>query len=272
MNNPTPRFTGIFIPIEILEREDINAFDKVLLSWIDALYCKDHHGCFASNEYLANRLKVEPNTIAKIITKLRKLNLIEDISFDGRTRVIRALINHHVEEAQRNPALDKNPTPIGRPSNPTLDIRPSTPYIESKDENKDKDIAQTARSATQPRSSSGSDITFSFSTNNFENINDKDLNTWTQLYPAVNIQRELLDMIEWIRANPSKSKSKKHWRQFIRGWLQRQNEKSTNRMAYQSAKENKILDKHRGFQKDDRPVHPSRTFDFSNCEEETKCS
>lgn len=136
MNNPTPRFTGIFIPIEILELDTINAMDKILLSWIDALYCKDHKGCYASNEYIATKLNLEANTVAKILTKLRKLNLIEDVSFDGRKRVIRSLVNSYVDECQRKPELDGNPTPIGQLSNPSLDDCPSYPIVESKDYNK----------------------------------------------------------------------------------------------------------------------------------------
>lgn len=152
MYTPSARFTGIFIPIEILENEDLNAFDKIVLSWIDALYCKEHHGCYASNEYIATRLKVEPNTIAKILTKLRKLNLIEDVSFDGRKRVIRSLINKYIEEVQRNPALDNRPTPIGQPSNPTLDNCPSSPYIYSKVDIKEEREEIASPSPTPPSS------------------------------------------------------------------------------------------------------------------------
>lgn len=152
MNDPSPRFTGIFIPVEILEMKNINALDKILLSWIDALYCKEHRGCFASNEYLAARLNVETNTVAKILTKLRKLNLIEDVAFDGRRRVIRSLINKFVEESHGNPPIDpiqgsigfksNAEVPIqcsiGQPSNPELDNHPSTPYIDSKDDRKEE--------------------------------------------------------------------------------------------------------------------------------------
>ena len=65
---PTPRFTGIFIPVEILEMHDLTYLELILLSWIDALYCKKHRGCFASNAYLASKLQSQPNTIAKAIT------------------------------------------------------------------------------------------------------------------------------------------------------------------------------------------------------------
>lgn len=107
---PTPRFTGIFIPVEILEMEEITPLEQMLLSWIDALFCKERGGCFATNEYLSKRLRVKENTIAKSLTNLRKLGLIKDISFDGRHRVIKACISEYVEKRQSNPALDLNPT------------------------------------------------------------------------------------------------------------------------------------------------------------------
>lgn len=88
MNEPVPRFTGIFIPVEILELKNLSYLEKFLLSWIDALYCKKHGGCFVSNKHLANKLDVKENTVSKALTHFRKLKLIEDVSFDGRTRVI----------------------------------------------------------------------------------------------------------------------------------------------------------------------------------------
>ena len=96
-DEPKPRFTGIFIPVEILEMRELSPLDQILLSWIDALHCKEKGGCFASNEYLAERLNVKVNTIVKAIIKLRKMGLIEDVSFDGRRRIIRARIADAVE-------------------------------------------------------------------------------------------------------------------------------------------------------------------------------
>ena len=50
-----PRFTGIFIPVEILEDSDLSMLEQLLLSWIDALYKEEYGGCFAKNEYFAKR-------------------------------------------------------------------------------------------------------------------------------------------------------------------------------------------------------------------------
>lgn len=137
MSEPKPRFTGIFIPVEILEIEDLSFFDMLLLSWIDALYDHQAGGCYASNKYLGSKLKgAKENTVAKSITKLRQKGLIEDVFFDGRQRVIRALIGRHIDKVQSNADLDKNPRGVGFLSNPELDFCPSSPYIESKVESK----------------------------------------------------------------------------------------------------------------------------------------
>lgn len=54
----------------------------------------------------------------------------------------------------------------------------------------------------------------------WEGITDEDLAAWGEAYPACDIQRELLAMIEWIKANPKRG-MKKDYHQFIIGWLAR---------------------------------------------------
>ena len=66
MNNNHMRVPGLFIPAEILEMEDLSFFEMLLLSWIDALYCPQHGGCYASNEYLGKKVRSsKENSIAK---------------------------------------------------------------------------------------------------------------------------------------------------------------------------------------------------------------
>lgn len=90
MSCPSLRFTHLSIPVEIIEMEELSPSDMFLLAFIDALYSKDHGGCFASNEYFAKRFHLKEDTISKMITKLMRLGLIEKVSFNGKTRVIRA--------------------------------------------------------------------------------------------------------------------------------------------------------------------------------------
>lgn len=154
--SPTTRFTGIFIPAEILEMDDLTLFEMILLSWIDALYCPKHGGCYASNEYLGTKIRnAQVNTVAKALTRLRALKLIEDVSFDGRTRVIRSLVNRLIDKAQSNAGLDKNPRGVGQKSNAGMDNYPSEvppqPYIgDSKDYKKEEREEQAPPPLPQP--------------------------------------------------------------------------------------------------------------------------
>jgi len=127
---PKCRFTGIFIPVEILEYPNISWSEKLLISWIDALYDEEKGGCYASNDYLASRLGVASNTIAKSLGNLRKAGLLEDVHFDGRERVIRALIGTFIDKKRSRASeskadLDKNPRGVGKKSNPGLAKNPS---------------------------------------------------------------------------------------------------------------------------------------------------
>jgi hypothetical protein len=125
MTIPTPRFTGIFIPVEVLELDSLSQGEMILLSWIHALYCKEAGGCFASNAYLAEKLKVKENTIVKQICKLRELGLVEDVSFNGRTRILKACIWKAMEKGQSHPACDLNHTQgMTKITTPTL-----SPYL-----------------------------------------------------------------------------------------------------------------------------------------------
>lgn len=146
-DEPRPRFTGIFIPVEILTHPDLSLLEKMLLSWIDALYCQNRGGCFASNRYLGDKLGFEPNTIAKCVVHLRKLGLIKDVSKKGDSdRVIVALIGQEMDKKWRTKG-DPNPTPIGLQSNPPvteiqppMDKNPIPSIKESKVESKDYNL------------------------------------------------------------------------------------------------------------------------------------
>lgn len=101
--------------------------------------------------------------------------------------------------------------------------------LPNKELNKSKDyIAQTATRQSY-------EITFSFEDQKFQGIEKTDLEAWKELYPAVDIMKELKRMREWIISNQSKTKSKKKWRQFINNWLKKTNDTEINKQAYQGA-------------------------------------
>ena len=96
----TRQFLGIWIPREIYLNKELNWTDKILVVEINSL--DNERGCFASNDYFAEFLSVSTTTISTSISKLKSLGLIEQVSFDGRTRILKAAFKQI-----KNPPLNK---------------------------------------------------------------------------------------------------------------------------------------------------------------------
>lgn len=77
---------------------------------------------------------------------------------------------------------------------------------------------------------------FSIDQGKFLGITEQDMASWRQLYPSISVDREVLAATEWCKANPTKAKLKRKWRQFLMGWFSRQEEKQSNKQAYRDAK------------------------------------
>lgn len=139
-------------------------------------------------------------------------------------------------------------------------VRTDSLYIEepNKEPKEEEDISQSPKSAAPLCATH--EISFSFPDRDFQNITTKDFEDWKEIYPAVDLKTELKEMIQWILSNPSKVKGRKLWRKFITTWLQKENEKLTNRQAYQAAKKTNVLERHTGFQNDHRPRDPRKVF------------
>lgn len=139
MTTPKPRFTGIFIPAEILMREDLSSTDIMLLSWIDALQCEERGGCFASNEYFATKLKLKENTVKILISKLVDLGLVERVSFDGRTRILKSCKEKWFSRpySQSTADVDLNQPQTLKKINPCPSEKSTPSYIENKGDIKD---------------------------------------------------------------------------------------------------------------------------------------
>jgi biotin operon repressor len=84
-------FTGIWIPVEIWDHKDVCVLEKVLWSMIHS-YSKSENGCFASNKYFAKEIGINEQTVQKYISNLKKLNLVEQVSFDGRIRRLKSTL------------------------------------------------------------------------------------------------------------------------------------------------------------------------------------
>ena len=82
------QFLGVWIPRDIYLNPKLTWTEKILLVEINSL--DNEQGCFASNEYFAEFLSCTTTTISTSISKLKKLGLVHQVSFDGRTRVLKA--------------------------------------------------------------------------------------------------------------------------------------------------------------------------------------
>ena len=110
-------FKGIWIPKEIWLNTELTTTEKILYSEIDSL--NRGKGCFASNEYFAEFLKVKERAIQSALAHLKELGLIVQIGFDGRKRALVA-INPKNEESE----VQKN---APQPNNPTQEMQPDAP-------------------------------------------------------------------------------------------------------------------------------------------------
>ena len=80
---------GIWIPIEIWDNETLSMTDKHVYAEIDS-FCGDGKSCFAGNEWLAQKLHISESSVRSSIAKLKKMELVEQVSFDGRKRYLKA--------------------------------------------------------------------------------------------------------------------------------------------------------------------------------------
>jgi len=104
---PQRQFRGWWIPVEIVDlfqEGTINAKETLLLATIDS-FVVSGSGCFATNTYLGQCIHASPVSVSHMITKLRRLGLLEhEVVFDEQTgRSVRLLrtcyssINHLVK-------------------------------------------------------------------------------------------------------------------------------------------------------------------------------
>lgn len=116
--NVEENYVGEFIPRAVINTKLSRGLRDLLakITLLDiAGRCEGRNGCYAGNEYLATCLGMATTTVAKYISRLRKAGYIEQVSFDGRVRVIQSTLHNAVvmERAQykiSKTALANNPS------------------------------------------------------------------------------------------------------------------------------------------------------------------
>lgn len=108
MNNEQKQMDGLWIPLEILNDENLSLQEKFVLAMIKAL--DKGQGCFASNKYLAKFVGVSADRISKLITNLHKNKYITVEVVGYNTRTIRMnKIELAVEEQEEDIEKEKQP-------------------------------------------------------------------------------------------------------------------------------------------------------------------
>lgn len=88
-DNGKERIKGIWLPGEVAFNKELSIIDRFIWWIIFSLDNSETH-CYASNEYIANRLGLKsPQTISNSIARLKELGYIKEVSFNGRKRVIK---------------------------------------------------------------------------------------------------------------------------------------------------------------------------------------
>lgn len=229
MTNPNPRFTGIFIPVEILEM-GLTSTECMLLAWIDALYCKNHGGCYASNEHFCKTLHLKDNTVKILISKLVDLGLVERVSFNGRQRVIRACKEKWFEQrSQSTPDVDYNQPQTLNKINP-CGLSKSTPPIIYKEKLREKN----KHIEKKPSAVCVSPSFLSFGTH--VKLKQEDYDSLCDEYGKKTIDDLIIEMNDYIS---STGKIYKCFASTLRNWLKKNKSKQIEQPKKYTAQENK---------------------------------
>ena len=103
-------FKGIWIPKEIWEDDKLDATDKIIFAEIDSLDVEGR-GCYASNSYLATFCHCTERRVSMGVSKLIQSSYIEQIGFDGRTRILRSRLENFSRQGGNNFQADTKNIP-----------------------------------------------------------------------------------------------------------------------------------------------------------------
>jgi hypothetical protein len=81
---PARKFKGVWICAALWDHDGLSYAEKFLVAEIDSLSDKDKP-CFASNEFLAKRLKIAPRYMNNMLAKLTADGFLHRLGFDGRS-------------------------------------------------------------------------------------------------------------------------------------------------------------------------------------------
>lgn len=194
-------FRGVWIPSEIWHNNNITWMEKCLWAEIGSLG-NEKNPCYASNAYLAKMFNSTESSISNMISKLRSLKMIKDISYDGRYRKIVAVVPAQTSsesEVRLHPEVKSDST-TGLNIDTSIVTKELTKQVSETDE---PAPAPTQRKRAKRKTSAPPD--------------DEFIEKLKQIHGNIDVDKQLRKMDAWLLANPDREKS----RAFITNWLNR---------------------------------------------------
>jgi hypothetical protein len=115
--------TGTWIPAWV-SALGINLTSQMILSEIINLH--NSNGCIASNQHFATVFNLAPETVSRIISKLKKMKYIEQTKFDGRKRTLIPTISDSKFAGRVGDARHKKSYQTKPKSQSRIDQKPKT--------------------------------------------------------------------------------------------------------------------------------------------------
>ncbi len=83
-----PKFTGVWIPVEVFQMETLTITEKVVYGIVNAL--DNEEGCYASNGYLAQTLQLSDRQVKNCLKTRIDFQLVVRVELDGK-RLLRTV-------------------------------------------------------------------------------------------------------------------------------------------------------------------------------------
>lgn len=181
---------------------------------------------------LADELGFEENTVVLALQALENLNMIikdekvfqivgweEHQNADGLDRIreqTRKRVAKHREKQKQLPCNDESNVT----SNVTVTHGNATEVEVEVEEELDNNKLLISNDISNFAESRKFEFKIPLNDGSYYHVEDNDINHWKELYPSVNVEQELRNLIGWNESNPKKRKTRAGIKKHITCWLQ----------------------------------------------------
>jgi DNA-binding MarR family transcriptional regulator len=142
---PSLQFVGIFIPRDLVLRDDISITEKVLAAVIDSL--DNSKGCWASNAYLGGLIGIGERQVRDYLARLEALGIIVRSQNEDGSRRISTVYAKAIRDLQNNSTTAENLRPTtAESSHPPRQKTATNRKENNKENNKDISVESSLRS------------------------------------------------------------------------------------------------------------------------------